>query len=319
MQSYLKTKPVWVQLLLFIGMALGIFVVLSIAGVWILSKITHINLLDVSDPDKWDSSNPNMITFVRGMLIVQFLGLFLVPSLLFAYFSDPKALEYVGFRRPVRHIYWFIAVVTLMVAIPLVEYTGVLNRHLLFPEGLQKWMQSMEDEAAKQIQFMLSRHSVTELILNITLIAGLAAVGEELFFRGVLQRLFIRAFKNPWAGIIVAAFLFSGFHLQFFGFIPRLLLGILLGAIYWYSGSLWTAIVAHFVYDGFFIVLAYFQPKLVQDTEATVFNESSLALLALMSTVLLVVLILMMRKHSTVTYDSVYTDDKLQQEQDPSF
>jgi membrane protease YdiL (CAAX protease family) len=309
MQSYLKTKPFWIQLLLFLGMAFGIFVVLSLIGISILSKITNINLVAVSDPKSWNMNDPGMLTFVRGMLVIQFFGLFLIPTVLFAYFSDPRPFKYLGFQKPVKHIYWIIAIAVMLVAIPLVEYTGMLNRQFNFGEGMQKWLQSMEDEAAIQIQFMLSRNTVTELIMNIIFIALLAGIGEELFFRGVLQRLFIKAFKSPWPGIILAAVIFSAIHLQFFGFIPRLLLGILLGAIYWYSGSLWPAIIAHFVYDAFFIVLAYFQPNLVKNPEATVINQSMLGFLALASVLLIVLLLWLMRRFSTVRYENIYDND----------
>src|SRR6187431_1694802 len=105
MQSYLKTRPVVIQLLLFIGMAVGIFTIFSAIGMSILSSITGISIFDVSNIAKW-SANPKMIVYVRGMLLVQFLGLFLIPSLLFAYFSDPNPLQYIGINKPVKPIYW---------------------------------------------------------------------------------------------------------------------------------------------------------------------------------------------------------------------
>lgn len=88
------------------------------------------------------------------------------------------------------------------------------------------------------------------------------------------------------------------------------MLGILLGAVYWYSGSLWTAILAHFFYDAFFIVLAYFQPQLVESAEATMFPASQIALLALASSALVVLIVWLMKKNSTVTYHEVYKNDR---------
>ena len=309
MQTYLKTRPVWVQLLLFIGMAFGIFTVLSLIGVSILSSTTGVSLFDVSNPAKWTSANPGLITFVRGMLLVQFLGLFVIPSLLFAYFSDPQPLGYIGLRNPAKPIYWGLAILAMFLAIPLVEYTGLLNRQVQFSPHMQQWVQSMEDQAAQQIKFMLSGNDMGTLILNVIFIALFAGIGEELFFRGILQRLLIRATKNAWAGIVITAFLFSFFHFQFFGFVPRFLLGIILGAIYWYSGSLWVAMLGHFLYDGFFIVLAYFQPQMIDDTNATMFRASNLALLAAVSTIVVVLLVWLMKRNSAVTYADTYKDD----------
>lgn len=317
MQSYLKTRPAGIQLLLFIGMAVGIFTIFSAIGMSILSSMTGISMFDVSDLSKW-KANPKMLTFVRGMLLMQFLGLFLIPSLLFAYFSDPKPLQYIGIQKPVKPVYWILGIASLLIAIPLVEYTGMLNHKVNFGSA-HSWMERMEQEAMQQIKFMLGTQTIGELITNLVFISVFAGVGEELFFRGVLQRLFIKAFKNPWAGIIVTAFLFSALHVQFFGFVPRFLLGILLGAVYWYSGSLLTAIVAHFIYDAFFIVLAYFNPQIIDDTEGAMFNGSSQIILALVSAALVVLIVWLMKKNSTVTYHEVYKNDELTKPQDFSF
>src|SRR5947209_3007206 len=105
MQTYLKTRPIWIQLLLFIGMAFGLFFIVSLIGIAILSKMTHISLLQLQDMNNWDPNNPDMIYFIRGMLLLQFIGLFLIPSLLFAYFSDPNPLNYIGLHKPDKLIF----------------------------------------------------------------------------------------------------------------------------------------------------------------------------------------------------------------------
>jgi uncharacterized protein len=309
MQTYLKSRPIGIQLLLFIGMAFGIFMVLSLIGVAVLSDITGISIFQLQDINKWDSTNPNMIFFIRGMLLIQFLGLFVIPSLLFGYFSDPKPADFLGLKSPHQSIYWVLGVAALLVSIPFVEYTGILNQKMIVGGDAQKWMKSMEEEAAKQIQFMLSKHTPGELFLNLIFISVFAGIGEELFFRGVLQRLFIKLTKNPWAGIILTAILFSGFHLQFFGFLPRLFLGILLGALYWYSGSLWTAILAHFVYDALIIVLVYANPQMIKDTNATIVDPAQLSIMALISAALTFVILWQMIKKTKTSYAAVYKDD----------
>lgn len=310
MQTYLKTKPVWIQLLLFVGMAFGLFFVLTLIGTIILSSITGVGLLEVKNIDQWNPSDPRMIHFIRGLLLIQFLGLFLIPSLLFAYFSDPKPLNYVGLKQPVKPIFWLLAIVAMFVAIPAVEYIGALNQKMNFGAETQQWMKNMEEEAAKQIQFMLSKHTPTELILNLIFVSLFAGIGEEIFFRGILQRLFIRAFKNPWMGIVLTAAIFSAFHFQFFGFFPRLMLGIVLGVIYWYSGNLWTAILAHFIYDGSIIVLAYLNPSIVKNPDQSIISSGNLAAYGLISLALTIVVIWLMKINSSVSYDEVYKNDK---------
>ncbi len=310
MQTYLKTKPAGIQLLLFMGMAFGIFLILSLIGGAALSKMTGISMLQLQDVSNWNAKDPNMIFFIRGMLLIQFLGLFVIPSLLFSYLSDPRPLDYIGLKNPSQGIFWVYGILCLLVSIPFVDYMGYLNQKIFFGTA-QNWVKGMEDDAAKQIQFMLSKHTPTELVLNLIFIAGFAGIGEELFFRGVLQRLFIKSTRSPIWGIIITAALFSGFHFQFFGFIPRFLLGAILGAIYWYSGSLWTAIIAHFVYDGLMIVLVYFNPDLIKHPDSTLLQQSQLQLLitAAISLLLTWLLLQQMRKKSSTDYHAVYAAD----------
>lgn len=318
MQTYLKTKPAFTQFLLFFGMALGVFLVFGTIGGNILSKITGINLLQSDDISNWPTT-PNMIVFLRGMLLIQFLGLFVVPPLLFAYFSDPEPLQYLGLKKPSKAIYWILGVAIMLLAVPLVEYTGVINKAAPFGQQTRQWMQGLEEQAARQIQFMIKGNSVSNLILNLVFIALFAGVGEELLFRGILQRLFIRGTNSPWLGIIITAFLFSAIHFQFFGFIPRFLLGILLGAIYWYSGSLLTAMLAHFVYDAFFITLAFYQPQIATDADATLFEGLPLPLLALISAAVVTGLVFVMKKASSTSFAEVYKDDFQPLDEDLTF
>jgi membrane protease YdiL (CAAX protease family) len=293
------------------------FVVL-ILGTALLSAITGIPVLDMGDSSKL-GSHPKMVFALRGMMLLQFLGLFAIPSLLFAYFSDPHPASYLGLKKPARLGYWPAAIALLFVALPLVEYTGIINRGLKVGGGVQEWARSMEEEASKTVQFLLGSRSISDLLINLLFVAGFAAVGEELFFRGILQRLFIRSTRSPWVGIIIAAFLFSFLHFQFFGFIPRFILGIVLGAIYWYSGSLWTAIAAHFVYDAFIIVMVYLNPAMLKDPEAPLMHPSYLGITALLSLGVTAAIIAWMKKASTTRFDEVYGDEDRPTEKDFTF
>ncbi|HEX2533706.1 MAG TPA: type II CAAX endopeptidase family protein [Chitinophagaceae bacterium] len=310
MQTYLKTKPSIVQLLIFMGIALVLFGILYIAGAAVITSVTGVGIAELVNMDNWNLAEPKYLRFIRGMLLLQFIGLFVAPSLLFAFLSDRKPLDYLGLKRPVKPAYWILGLAGLIIAYPLVEYLGLLNRQISFGADTDRWIHSMEETAMKQIQMMLQVRTPTELILNLIFIALFAGVGEELFFRGVLQRLFIRAFRSPWAGIIFTALLFSAFHMQFLGFFPRFLLGILLGAVYWFSGSLWPAILAHFVYDALIIILVYQQPQLLSDPDMSMIDKSNMAVMALGSALVTGLVLWRMMRLSTVTYADVYKDDR---------
>jgi membrane protease YdiL (CAAX protease family) len=310
MQTYLKTKPGWIQLLLFLGMAFGIYIVLAFISIVIFSSVWNIPVSDFADPKKWTETNANTVLIIRFNQTIQFLGLFLIPCLLFAYFSDPRPENYLGLRRPTKNTYWILGIAALLISLPFVNYTGVLNRQIVFGESTQKWMQSMEEENARLVGYMLKKHTPGQLLINLVVISLFAAIGEELFFRGVLQRIFIKMFRHAWAGILLTAIIFSAIHFQFYGFVPRLILGALLGAIYWYSGSLWASIAAHFVYDSIIIVVAYIKPSLVEDPSANLIGSLSFTLMALVSGILTFAILWQMKKHSATTYASVYKNDK---------
>ena len=121
MQTYLKSRPVGIQLLLFIGLAIGIFSIFSFAGVTILPAVTGIDLQTFQNIENWDGKTGNMLLFIRIMLILQFLGLFLIPTLLFGYFSDPEPMKYLGFKKPYHFSYLVLGIIAILAAIPLVD------------------------------------------------------------------------------------------------------------------------------------------------------------------------------------------------------
>lgn len=307
MRGILRGKSAGIQLVIVIGIALFNLFFFGLIGTFILSRATGIDIMVLSDPLQWDYKNPGIITYIRGMQIVQFIALFLIPSLLCGYLFSLSSRNYLGLRTPSTSIYFLIGILVMVLSFPLVQWLGELNQSVRFPTGVEGWLKAREEEAEKAIHALLLRQSIKELLLNILLIAGLAAVGEELLFRGVLQRLFIRIFKNPWVGIIVAAFLFSAIHMQFYGFLPRFILGILLGALYWYSGSLWVSMLAHFIYDAALIILAYFNPEMLND-ESTV-KFSGIALWGVISLASVCLLVVWMVRNSRTSYRQIYASD----------
>lgn len=309
---YLKTRPAWSELLIFLGLAFGSLIILGAIGTLLLSKFTGFSLEYISDINNWDYSKPGTVILIRGLLLIQFISLFIIPPFLYAFFSDPRPGKYLGFRDS-KALYFLLGVAVLFVSLPLVELTGVFNQSLV-PEttDLGKWMEKSEEDASRQLAFLLQRNNLNDLLLNLLFIAGFAGFGEEVFFRGILQRIFIKLFKSPLAGIILTAIIFSAIHIQFYGFIPRFILGILLGLIYWYSGSIWPAIFAHFIYDAFFVVLVFLNPSLATQ-EGPVFKAGDMVTMAVVSALMVAAIIYLMKRKSTTNYAEVYAADKMQE------
>lgn len=309
MKGVLKTRPAGIQFLILICIALASFFIIGILSTVVLSNMTGISIDTMSDSSKWDVNDNGLLTTIRGMQVIQFVCLFLLPTFICARLFSTNTKQYLGLKQPSNIFYYLVGVTVLLLAIPMTNFLGELNRNVQFPSGIAQWLKEQEAEAAKTIRVLLSKHTIKDLLLNLVCIAGLAAVGEELLFRGIAQRLLIKMFKNHWIGIIVAAFLFSAMHLQFYGFLPRFVLGILLGVVYWYSGSLWTAMLAHFIYDAALIILAYNNPAMLMDENTVAL--SNLALMAAVSFVLVVLLVMWMKKQTRVTYSEVYADDEI--------
>jgi len=131
-----------------------------------------------------------------------------------------------------------------------IELPGVLSG----PEDL---MRMLEENAKKLTELLTQFDSASQFLLAMVVIAIIPAIGEELLFRGIIQNLLVNISRNIHIAIWVTAFLFSAIHLQFFGFIPRMLLGALFGYLYFWSGNLFYPMVAHFINNGFTLLMIY--------------------------------------------------------------
>lgn len=144
------------------------------------------------------------------------------------------------------------SILLMVVATPLVLGVYSLNKALPLPEALR----SAEDQTNAALKALMNMATPAEFWANLLLIGLLPAVGEELIFRGILQRQFHRI-MGPLAAILLAAAIFSFIHLQFEGFFPRMLLGALLGWLYWETKSFWAPMMAHFFNNGIQVVAQY--------------------------------------------------------------
>ncbi len=151
-----------------------------------------------------------------------------------------------------------------------------MNSRLVLPGflmNMEQKMKMMEEEAAQLTKLFLESRSSGVLTINFLIIAILPAIGEEFLFRGVIQRLLGEWTKNIHVGIFLAAFIFSFIHFQFYGFVPRLLLGLYFGYLMFWSGSIWVPVTAHLVNNGMAVIYYHFaeQPagETILDTAGT--------------------------------------------------
>jgi len=197
------------------------------------------------------------------------IGLGILPSL-FWFSIERKGINswFAG-----KKVYGLMLIATLVMTIAFMITNSVFidwNAHLSFPEsmkGFEAWARTYEDRAEELTKYMTQFSSFGEFLLAFVIIAILPAFGEELVFRGMLQPQLFRATKNIHVAIWMTAILFSAFHLQFFGFVPRVLLGALFGYLYYWSGNLLMPMFAHFVNNGFSVLMLYLNQKGVTDMD----------------------------------------------------
>lgn len=134
------------------------------------------------------------------------------------------------------------------------------NESFKFPEfmaGFEKWAREMEDQLAEATERFTKFENVGEYIFGLIAISILPGIGEEVMFRGVLQNGLHKLSKNKHVAIWVAAFIFGAIHMQFYGLVPRMMLGAVFGYLYVWSGNIWYPIIAHAINNGIGVTLAY--------------------------------------------------------------
>ncbi len=260
LQKHRSESSAYLQLLILTGYALGGLIICSILSIIVLLLTSDHNVMSALGNLSLD--DPSSLNALKIIQIGSSIGLFLLPPIFLALTEGRKLNQFYNWKTPTWSMLGIVFLL-MMFSAPLTELSGIINQKMTLPEALkplESWMRDKEEEAAKMTVALLHVRSRGDFILNMFMIALLPAVAEELMFRGGIQRAFSRMFKNPHAAVWITAFIFSAIHVQFFGFIPRLLLGALFGYIYVWTKSLWYPMFAHFLNNGYAVCMAlYFQ------------------------------------------------------------
>lgn len=190
---------------------------------------------------------------MRLAMVVQDVVMFILPPLITAMLLTrlPATLLCVDRGFSVREMTF--GILALILAVPAMGALEEWNSNLTLPAslaGVEQWMRASEQAAAAGVELMMGGTSVIDLVLGLLLIALLAGLSEELFFRAGLQRLLASTKLGPHGAIWLTAIVFSAFHMQFFGFFPRLALGVLFGYVLYWTGSVWLPVLLHALNNG---------------------------------------------------------------------
>jgi len=214
----------------------------------LLQMTGKVNLLLLQSPNAF--SNPEVIQVLKFLQIISSVIIFILPVAVLAFLVSRRRMEYLQINRIGKISILLLGGIVMFVAAPLINYLQEINSYLQLPQwmhGIEEWMKASEAQDDALTVAFLNHQTFYDLILNLIMIALVAAVAEELFFRGVLQKILIKMTKNVHVGIWLTGAIFSAIHLQFYGFLPRMLMGVYLGYLLVWSGSLWVTIFAHFI------------------------------------------------------------------------
>ena len=201
--------------------------------------------------------------------LVQSLLVFVVPALLAVWCWSRRPAEWLRLRAVGNGWVYAIVVVLMMVAQPGINMLATWNEGFRLPafmSEIEQYFQDMEASARELTEMLAAAPTIGTMLLNLVVLAAVPAIGEELSFRGVLLGLIdgdttlgarISPSRRTHIAVWVVGIIFSLIHFQFYGFIPRMLLGVVLGYLLVWTGSLWVPMVAHFTNNAL-VVLIYF-------------------------------------------------------------
>lgn len=247
MNSYSKSSrtDALLQLIMLIGLVIGGYIVL--AGLTAALGLTDMESMSINQ-SMW-------VNVVAACLVMA------MPALALAIYHEKKWSSYLKMERLIKPSPALLTAGIVIVILPFLLQTLQWNNLLELPASmasLEAWMREMEEMAAELTKEFLQMEGISQLLFALFAVAVIPAITEEFMFRGAMQPLLQKLFGNPHVGIILAGAIFSAIHFQFYGFVPRMLLGVVFGYIFYWSGNLWYPILGHFLNNGLQVIAVYF-------------------------------------------------------------
>jgi membrane protease YdiL (CAAX protease family) len=243
------------------------FCVIIIAGtllfyLFLLAGALFFNV-EVSEMLSVPSYDANAIdvSILKYIQVSQQIAMFVIPAIFLGYIFKCGKTPFLKLDRlPESGNIIMVILLTIMI-IPLNSYTGLLNSKMNLPDwlsGVEHWMRGKEDTATTLTGLLIKTNGLKDLIINIFILAIIPSIAEELIFRGLLQQILGKLFRSDHAGIWITSISFSAIHMQFFGFLPRLILGLCFGYIFFWTSNLWLPILAHFINNLVPVLMSWF-------------------------------------------------------------
>ena len=226
--------------------------------VFTLGELTNSSAVDFLQGNNNNESIGSSRFFMYALLASGTFGTFYLPAVVL---QKREPIHTYFPMQQSANIFYVMAVAVLVGFSPMMELIAEWNAQMTLPEslkGIENWMRTQEDSSNDLIKKVVMVDQLGLLFLNLIVLAVFPAVAEEYYFRGSLMHIFNRVFKNIHVTIWVTAIIFSAIHVQFFGFLPRVILGAFFGYMLVWTNNIWVPILAHFVNNAIVTVLAYY-------------------------------------------------------------
>lgn len=204
--------------------------------------------------------DPVQIPFMKYVQIVSQIGTFIVPVIVYSRLVEGNPMNYLRLSAAPHPLTVFLTISLFIISIPATNYLLQLNQALDLPASMADFEQrvkEMEKNAEVMTLAFLETSNFQGFLVNMLMIAILPAIGEELLFRGALTRIFFEWSRNIHVAVLISSLVFTMMHMQFYGLLPRFVLGYMLGYLFVWSGNLWVPMIAHFLNNGIVVVAAY--------------------------------------------------------------
>ena len=237
-----------------IAFAVGGLMLASALGGVVWQQVTGLSFAEMPNNLK-NPAYSDVMKIIQAMTAI--LGFF-VPTVVVAAMLYRRPFKLLGFSGPPVTIRQIVLVVLLIGASLLVATSlSYLTNNTPIPDAWKVRFDRLEEEYNQQVSAIISLRTTKDYIVGLVILAFLPALCEETLFRGGLQNFLSKGTGSPWLAIIIVSILFSLAHFSFYGFLSRFFLGLVLGALFHYSGKLWLSIFAHFFNNALAITVLY--------------------------------------------------------------
>ncbi len=274
-------------LLVFVGFFIIVPITLMLLGVVIWGR----DVLLTTGAD--DRPLSYLIFFQFSTQILVFAG----SALFFALIVSKKPLSFLKVNTRTNFRFLLFSSIAMVLVIPLSGWLQQICLDASYPVSWQPAIDALKQQEEVSNNLMmrfLNVEGLSWLLFNVLFLAVVPAVCEELLFRGALIGVLRQIFKNKHVVVLISAVIFSAIHFQFFSFFSRLVLGLVLGYLFVFSGSILPSIIAHFTNNALSVIAFYFSNRTSLNDVGTMDNLWIVAV----STIAAVATLIWLNKHS---------------------